>query len=74
MKDLWFEAYEDACGEADGEPSDEAILTAYQERIERLHDAADFARKVERECPDCGSFMNEDEECVRDLAERGDDQ
>lgn len=49
MKDLWFDAYEDACGEADGEPSDEAVQAKYQERIEWLHDAADFAREAERE-------------------------
>lgn len=49
MKDLWFEAYEALCNEIDGEPSDEAVAAAYQDRIDSLYDAADFARKAARE-------------------------
>lgn len=49
MKDLWFEAYEALCNETEGEPSDEEVAAAYQDRIERLYDAADHARKAARE-------------------------
>lgn len=49
MKDLWVEAYEEACGECDGEPSDGRVQELYQDRIDRLLDAADHARKAARE-------------------------
>lgn len=49
MKDLYFEATEEAWAEAEGEPSDEAVETLYRAKIDRLYDAADNARKAERE-------------------------
>jgi hypothetical protein len=49
MKDLFFEACEEARGECDGEPSDERVMELYQDRIDWLLDAADSARQAARE-------------------------
>lgn len=49
MKELHFEACEEARDQCDGEPPDSLIMAIYQDRLERLYDAADSARKAERE-------------------------
>jgi hypothetical protein len=51
MKDLWIEAYDEALEgcEPFEEPPDDVVEALFQARLERLYDAADSARKAERE-------------------------
>jgi hypothetical protein len=51
VKDLWIEAYDEALEgcEPFEEPSDELVESLFQARLERLYDAADNARKAEKE-------------------------
>jgi hypothetical protein len=51
MKDLWIEAYDEVLEgcEPFEEPPDDVVEALFQARLERLHDAADNARKADRE-------------------------
>lgn len=49
MKELYFEACEEARDQSEGEPPESLIEALYQDRLDRLYDAADNARKAARE-------------------------